>query len=230
MDLINEKVYQKYLESILNGKHVDYGIYGVSDITTNEFHAEIKSWKSWKNVMGQLISYNEASPRDELRAYMYGDLPIDKKLETIKSLLNKFNISVFHIEICQEVLIITNLKNMSSNEYSISSCKCAAKDDINIEEIKQIFEHCLTSKNNFCIDLKIISGWLDTRKGDLKYTLKKSYIENVDYIVTKKKITQGRGGSLHEEVLLTPQTFKLLCMQTKSPRGEIIRKYLCASQ
>ena len=58
---LKESTYQKHLESILDGKHVDYGIYGVSDITTDILHAEIKSWKSWKNVIGQLLSYNRAS-------------------------------------------------------------------------------------------------------------------------------------------------------------------------
>ncbi len=100
-----ENVYQKHLEAILHGGHVDYGIYGITDITTDDFHAEIKSWKSWKNVIGQLTSYNHASARLELRSYMYGDLPNKKKLESIKAYIN-----VFHIEICQETLTITDLK------------------------------------------------------------------------------------------------------------------------
>ena len=35
----------------------------------------------------------------------------------------------------------------------------------------------------FIMDLELIAKWLDTKKGDLKDTLKTSYIENIDYRV-----------------------------------------------
>ena len=38
-------------------------------------------------------------------------------------------------------------------------------------------------KFNFCIDLNVISKWMDTRKSDLKETLIKSYTLKIDYII-----------------------------------------------
>jgi len=36
-------------------------------------------------------------------------------------------------------------------------------------------------------DLELITKWLDTKKRDIKETLNKSYIKNVDYIVFRLK-------------------------------------------
>ena len=37
-----ESTYQTALEQVLGGTHKRLGVYGISDITTDEFHAEIK--------------------------------------------------------------------------------------------------------------------------------------------------------------------------------------------
>lgn len=42
------------------------------------------------------------------------------------------------------------------------------------------------------IDFDLICTWLQSRKADLKSTLIKSYIKNVDYTIIKGKSTGGR--------------------------------------
>ena len=81
-----EQDYQKALECILGGKH-HVGSNGISDITTGEFHAEIKYWRNWKSVIGQLSAYNAASPKNELRAYFFGQQPPPDKTQNIMNII-----------------------------------------------------------------------------------------------------------------------------------------------
>lgn len=216
---INEESFQKHLEIILHGGHVNYGFYGISDITNDAFHAEIKSWQSWKNVIGQLTSYNHASPRSELRAYMYGNLPSKPKLQLAMSLLAEFNINAFHIEMCQNVLTITDLEDMSICEYTIDSFD---EEEIDVEkmkqEIKYIYEQSLKCEDKFCINLDDVAKLLKCHKNNVIRTLKSSYHLDVDYIMkrAKKPVATRYGGNNYNEVLLSPDCFKRLCLLSRT--------------
>lgn len=59
----DEKIYQFILEKHLGGTHLFLRDVGVTDITTDEFHAEIKHWSDSKKLIGQLMIYNVACPR-----------------------------------------------------------------------------------------------------------------------------------------------------------------------
>jgi hypothetical protein len=67
-----EKDYQYILE-----KHYGHGhrklMCGVTDITTDTFHGEIKAWNSWKESIGQLHCYNSDDPKSELHVYLFGE-------------------------------------------------------------------------------------------------------------------------------------------------------------
>ena len=228
----NEDVYQKHLENILHGGHVDSGMYGVSDITTNEFHAEIKTWKSWKNVIGQLISYNRASARGELRAYMYGKLPSPNKLECIKDVLSTCNINIYHIELSQDTLKITDLQDMSTSEHLVSCCKyeykrCTKSD---IDKMKQKFQQLYEQpplNERFAIKLEAVCTLLDSRKDRLVSTLKSSYTLNIDYIVIREPpaIKKSPHANNYKTYLLTPNCFKRLAMMSRSKNAEMVRSY-----
>lgn len=82
-----------------------------------------------------------------------------------------------------------------------------------------------TKQSDFVIDLDTVTVWLDTKKSRLKTTLINSYIRNVDYQVVRKKRSHGRGGATYEEIMLTPQAFKLLCMQSRSKKADMVRMY-----
>ena len=79
-----------------------------------------------------------------------------------------------------------------------------------------------TSQNNFVINLNIIIKWLKTTKGRIKETLTRSYIENIDYKISKDKSTGGRPS---ENILITPDCFKRLCMSSKTAKAEEVRTY-----
>jgi phage anti-repressor protein len=73
------------------------------------------------------------------------------------------------------------------------------------------------------VNLETTAGYLKSTKADLYETLKKSYVENVDYKVTPLP-TKGRGRR-RMQILLTPDCFKLLCMQSKSKNAQQVRLY-----
>lgn len=90
----NEEFYQRILESVLGAGHKRLPC-GETDITTDEFHAEIKVGKCWKDGIGQLVCYNKEDPRLELRLYLFGPQSSSKK--TIAN-IQKHGIKVFVIE------------------------------------------------------------------------------------------------------------------------------------
>jgi len=70
----NESVYQHALKQILKGDHMKLWC-GITDISTEQFHAELKHWSQWKSAFGQIIWYNLAMPREEARVYLIGSKP-----------------------------------------------------------------------------------------------------------------------------------------------------------
>jgi hypothetical protein len=67
----DEYFYQNWLEQRLGGSHMKLQS-GVTDITTDTCHAEIKEWKSWKAGVGQLLAYNSELRRQEVALYLFG--------------------------------------------------------------------------------------------------------------------------------------------------------------
>lgn len=79
------------------------------------------------------------------------------------------------------------------------------------------------------VDLEFVARWLVVRKGNLLKTLRASYQLGVDYVISKPPPnTKGRGMSTRRIVMLTPDCFKTLCMQSKSPQADKVRAYFIA--
>lgn len=63
-------------------------------------------------------------------------------------------------------------------------------------------------------------------KNGFKKTLIRTYIKNIDYIINKNNNKNiGSGGHNKENILLTPDCFKRLCMLSKTKKAEEIRTY-----
>lgn len=84
-----------------------------------------------------------------------------------------------------------------------------------------------TLNTDFIIDLNKIAIWLDTKKGKLKETLIKSYRKGIDYVIhkAKKEPNSGSGGATKENIYLTAEAFKKLCMLSRTKKGEEVRNY-----
>ena len=79
------------------------------------------------------------------------------------------------------------------------------------------------------VNLEFISTWLAVRKGNLLKTLRASYKLGIDYIIsTPPPNTRGRGMRTHRIVMLTPDCFKTLCMQSRSQQADNVRAYFIA--
>lgn len=86
----SEAFYQMLLEDFLNGTHKVLSC-GITDITTNDLHAEIKDWSVWKDAIGQLLCYNNMDPKQHLHVYLFGTKRPDK--EKRKSIYDNFKLS-----------------------------------------------------------------------------------------------------------------------------------------
>lgn len=82
----------------------------------------------------------------------------------------------------------------------------------------------VNNKNIFIIDLENVVKWLNTKKGKIKETLINSYKINIDYIINKID-NNGKRGAPKEQILLSIQCFKLICMQSKTEKSLEVRKY-----
>lgn len=66
-----EAFYQRMVEMYLNGTHMKLPS-GITDVSNERVHAEIKNVAMWKSALGQLYCYNRDSPRAVLQAYLFG--------------------------------------------------------------------------------------------------------------------------------------------------------------
>ena len=83
-----------------------------------------------------------------------------------------------------------------------------------------------TSNDDFVIDLEKLANWLKSQKKVLKTTLLTSYQLDVDYKLKTLK-PEGKGRPV-EEVMITPNCFKRLCMMSRTSKAEEVRSYFIA--
>lgn len=82
--------------------------YGLTDLTTPAFHGEIKQWRKWDDVVGQLYKYNYVEPRKELRAYLFGNYSYQCKVFAA-TVLSNANIRPFDVKDYEDYLIIEDI-------------------------------------------------------------------------------------------------------------------------
>ena len=92
------------------------------------------------------------------------------------------------------------------------------------------------------INLDDIAFWLDAKKGNLKDTLIRNYLNKFDYIIKPiEKISlldeqkrsdniisnkySDKGGQNKELILLTSECFKMLCMKSNTKKANKVRQY-----
>jgi phage anti-repressor protein len=84
-------------------------------------------------------------------------------------------------------------------------------------------------KTPFPIHLDVLAKWLNIPKSYIMKTLRDSYRIDDDYIVEKTYNTdqrkKGSGGHNKHKVMLTVDTFKRLCMRSRTKKAEDVRTY-----
>jgi hypothetical protein len=89
----NEAFYQSILEEYLGNGHKKLPI-GITDVTTDTCHAEIKEWSCYKEAIGQLMAYNVCDPKEKLEMYMFGCYKDSCKEEAYK-VISACNIDLY---------------------------------------------------------------------------------------------------------------------------------------
>ncbi len=85
-------------------------------------------------------------------------------------------------------------------------------------------------ENDFAIDFDQIVNWLRVRKDHLKRLLIDNFEEEYDYIIEKEKIKHKTGASIRENIFLTSNCFKELCMLSRTEKAREVRKYFIAME
>lgn len=104
-----ENTYQRLLEKFCfpGATHVKNAC-GVTDITTDMVHAEIKRFDCWKESIGQLLAYHTVMPRSELHAYLFGKYSTACK-NTAVSVLHRLHIHPFEIKLEDGQFVVLDL-------------------------------------------------------------------------------------------------------------------------
>lgn len=90
-----EKYYQAILEETLNAGHLRIENVGETDITTEDAHIEIKRWRDFDKVIGQLRRYQMFVKKARLCTYFFGSRPNDTKVRMIEKLLKEAGIEMY---------------------------------------------------------------------------------------------------------------------------------------
>jgi phage anti-repressor protein len=80
-----------------------------------------------------------------------------------------------------------------------------------------------SDEGDLIINFDNLVNWLNMRKDNLKKTLITSYIKNIDYKI--KKIKSNTAGKPKEEILITSNCCKRLCMMSRTEKAEEVRTY-----
>jgi hypothetical protein len=130
----NENYYQKFLEKYFSASH-HKTTFGITDISTDNQHIEIKHWSKYKQALGQLLSYN-FNDNKSLAAFFYGSVKEEQKQNIIQLFVSK-NVSVYEF--------IDDIDGIKINTLY----DCTIKEEI-LETQEQNFEKWICDKIYFC--------------------------------------------------------------------------------
>jgi phage anti-repressor protein len=86
-----------------------------------------------------------------------------------------------------------------------------------------------TMQTDIVILLDDVAKWLNCSKYELVETLKRSYVENIDYKINKipnpNKIKNKYTSNNYKLVLISADCFKRLCMMSRAEKANIVRTY-----
>jgi superfamily II DNA or RNA helicase len=121
----------------------------------------------------------------------------------------------------------TNINNLESNNIIVHP-KTYSSITMNNKFIDDFFSlyDVKSSNDDFVIDLEKLANLLKSQKKILKTTLLTSYQLDVDYKLKTLK-PEGKGRPI-EEVMITPNCFKRLCMMSRTKKAEEVRNYFIA--
>lgn len=94
-----------------------------------------------------------------------------------------------------------------------------------LDDFFKLFNYESNNTTEKIVNANNVIKWLEIHKHNLKKTLKKSYIKDVDYIINKTQKLKGIGGQKNEIIMITIDCFKMICQSTQSKKGKEVRRY-----
>ena len=85
-------------------------------------------------------------------------------------------------------------------------------------------------ENDFAIDFDQVVNWLNVTKGHLKRLLVDNFEEEYDFVIEKEKVKHRTGASIRENIFLTSNCFKELCMLSRTEKAKQVRKYFISME
>ena len=112
-------------------------------------------------------------------------------------------------------------KNISFKDFLK---KYSTLSNLFIEDFYTIYNYNENENEDFIINIDVISKWLEIPRGKIKKTLINTYNKNIDYIIEFDK-NNKISKSNKENILLTPDCFKRLCLLSRTKKAEEVRTY-----
>ena len=183
----NEIYYQKFLERKLLATHKKT-THGITDITTDTEHIEIKHWKNYKNALGQLLSYNH-NDNKSLCAYFFGSVN-DNQCEQIIELYKLKGVSIKQLVDTQNGIIIKNVLDINTTNKN-EQCDFHSWLDKNIEYKENAIlklSNCVykflnkqSASRSTTIYKKEIEKWIKNNYPNINFIYTNSSHNNIKY-------------------------------------------------
>lgn len=146
-------------------------------------------------------------------------------------LISKINdnkkITSFSINCCDEI----NASSEINDETQINITDIMKKKTTINKEFIDDFYSCYNKNdknygNKYVIDIEIIVKWLNVKKNHIKRLLCLKFVKDVDYVECRNLNKQGKSTTTKKIIMLTRKCSEMLCIDSKSPKSEIIKRQL----
>jgi superfamily II DNA or RNA helicase len=181
-------------------------------IYKNKTNCNIYLWcteKKTKYILNYLFEKMDESIKNKINKICV------KKIEKIIFEPSKTEIN------CKNDKVITYFNNAKDGIIEYIKKNSTIPDEF-INKFFVLYDYKI-NENNLIIDFNDLCDWLIMRKDVLKRTLIRSYIKDVDYKI--KIINSLNRGRPKEEIFITPECMKKICMLSSTKKAEESRTH-----
>jgi superfamily II DNA or RNA helicase/phage anti-repressor protein len=181
-------------------------------IYKNKTNCNIYLWcteKKTKYILNYLFEKMDESIKNKINKICV------KKIEKIIFEPSKTEIN------CKNDKVITYFNNAKDGIIEYIKKNSTIPDEF-INKFFVLYDYKI-NENNLIIDFNDLCDWLIMRKDNMKKTLIRSYIKDVDYKI--KIINSLNRGRPKEEIFITPECMKKICMLSSTKKAEESRTY-----
>lgn len=83
----------------------------------------------------------------------------------------------------------------------------------------------VADESSINVNVNMIVKWLKCSRDAILRKVRKKFKEGVDYVEFMDRMSSTKCGWKQVRMFITPDVFKLLCIQSRSPQGDTLRRY-----